>query len=269
MGRALVGAGPLRPGHPVLAGAIGPLEKANEWLDWAPSIAYHGVAVTATGLPKEGMAETQQAVTRARETKSPTILAGCLIVLGFQSFLTRTWRRSAPRRNPPARPVGRRGLADDLRGLGFEARALGLLGGPTRPRSGRLRPQAEAGEDRGRLVAADWIAAGGAEIALNAGRLVRSSGRRPPSRRRAPSAAFSEEGMAQRTWGLALARLDPPQQTGRTSTWRPPWSCSKAADVLEVAHTNLAWGGVRLERGDSAGAANGWHWQPQASRPRD
>ncbi len=69
------------------------------------------------GMPKEGMAETQQAVARARETKSPTILAGCLIVLGFQSFLTRdlaAFRDTAR----SASETGRAGreLADDLRG---------------------------------------------------------------------------------------------------------------------------------------------------------
>ena len=88
------------------------------------SMAYHGVAVTATGLPKEGMAETEQAVARARETKSPTILAGCLIVLGFQSFLTRdlqAFRATAHSASETGREAGNSLMISDgsgLRGLG-------------------------------------------------------------------------------------------------------------------------------------------------------
>ncbi|HEX6474040.1 MAG TPA: adenylate/guanylate cyclase domain-containing protein, partial [Candidatus Limnocylindria bacterium] len=77
MGRALVVQGHFDRAIPVLAGAIDPLEKAGEILDRAFSIAYHGVAVTATGNPADGFLETQQAVALAQATKSPTIQAGC------------------------------------------------------------------------------------------------------------------------------------------------------------------------------------------------
>ena len=83
MGRALVVQGHFDRAIPILAGAIGPLEKAGEWLDLAFSIAYHGVAVTASGKPADGLAEEHAAVERAKQTKSPTILAGCYIVPGF------------------------------------------------------------------------------------------------------------------------------------------------------------------------------------------
>ena len=98
-------------------------------LDWAFSMAYHGVAVTATGLPKEGMAETQQAVARARETKSPTILAGCLIVLGFQSFLTRDLKAfgdTARSASETGREAGNSLMLSV--GLGFQGWALGHAG---------------------------------------------------------------------------------------------------------------------------------------------
>ena len=72
MGRALVVQGHFDRAIPILAGAIGPLEQAGEWLDLAFSIAYHGVAVTASGKPADGLAEEHAAVERAKQTKSPT-----------------------------------------------------------------------------------------------------------------------------------------------------------------------------------------------------
>ena len=258
MGRALVVQGHFDRAIPVLAGAIGPLEKASEWLDWAFSMAYHGVAVTATGMPKEGMAETQQAVARARETKSPTILAGCLIVLGFQSFLTRdlaAFRDTARSASETGREAGNSLMLSV--GLGFEAWALGLLGESDEADQRTAESQAEAEKIGGRLVAADWIAAGGAEIALNAGRLDEAVLRSQAAieKARAIGGIFGE-GMAQRTWGVALTRLDPPQHEQADEHLAAALELFEGGGcVLEVAHTNLAWGAVRLERGDSAGAA--------------
>ena len=106
-------------------------------------------------------------------------------------------------------------------------------------------------------MAADWIAAGGAEIALNAGRLEEAVLRAQAAieKARAIGGIFGE-GMAQRTWGLALARLDPPSKTGGRAAAAAS-SCSKAAGVLEVAHTNLRGEAVRLDRGDGQAPPNG------------
>lgn len=257
MGRALVVQGHFDRAIPVLAGAIGPLEKANEWLDWAFSIAYHGVAVTATGMPKEGMAETQQAVARARETKSPTILAGCLIVLGFQSFLTRdleAFRDTARSASETGRAAGNSLMISV--GLGFEAWALGMLGQSEEAEQRSAEAQAEAARIGGRLVAADWIAAGSAEIALHAGQLGEAALRAQAAieKARAIGGIFGE-GMAQRTWGLALARMDPPQVEPANEHLGAALQLFEGGGcVLEAAHTNLAWGVVLRDRGDSAGA---------------
>ena len=107
------------------------------------------------------------------------------------------------------------------------------------------------------MVAADWIAAGGAEIALNAGRLEEAVLRAQAAieKARAIGGIFGE-GMAQRTWGMALARLDPPQPEQADEHLAAALELFEGGGcVLEVAHTNLAWGAVRRERGDSAGAA--------------
>ena len=271
MGRALVVQGHFDRAIPVLAGAIGPLEQASEWLDWAFSMAYHGVAVTATGLPKEGMAETQQAVARARETKSPTILAGCLIVLGFQSFLTRdleAFRDTARSASEAGRTAGNSLMISV--GLGFEAWALGMLGQSDEAERKTAESQAEAEKIGGRLVAADWIAAGSAEIALNAGRPEDAVLRAQAAieKARAIGGIFGE-GMAQRTWGVALARLDPPQSEQADEHLAAALELFEGGGcVLEAAHTNLAWGVVLRDRGTRRRRRNGWSLRPRGSRRR-
>jgi adenylate cyclase len=257
MGRALVVQGHFDRAIPILAGAIGPLEKAGEWLDWAFSIAYHGVAVTASGNPTDGHAETQLAVTRALETKSPTILAGCYIVLGFQAYLTRdldAFREGSRLAVETGRLAGNSLMISV--GLGYQGWALGLLGNPDEADRFVAESSAEAEKIGGRLVAADWIAAGSAEAALEAGRLDEAVARAQSAieKARAIGGIFGE-GVAQRTWGLALARMDPPQPEAADEHLAAAVELFEGGGcILEVAHTNLAWGGVLRDRGDAAGA---------------
>jgi tetratricopeptide (TPR) repeat protein len=197
-------------------------------------------------------------VARARETKSPTILAGCLIVEGFQSFLTRdleAFRDTARSASETGRAAGNSLMISV--GLGFEAWALGMLGKSDEAERRTAESLAEAEKIGGRLVAADWIAAGNAEIALNAGRFGEAALRAQAAieKARAIGGIFGE-GMAQRTWGVALARMDPPQHAPADEHLAAALQLFEGGGcVLEVAHTNLAWGALLRDRGDSAGAA--------------
>ena len=258
MGRALVVQGHFDRAIPVLAGAIGPLEKAGEWLDWAFSIAYHGVAVTATGNPTDGGAETQLAVSRALETKSPTILAGCYIVMGFQAYLTRDLEafREGSRLAVETGRLAGNSLMISV-GLGYQGWALGLLGQFDEAEQRVAESSAEAEKIGGRLVAADWIAAGSAEAALAAGRPDEAVARAQSAieKARAIGGVFGE-GVAQRTWGVALARLERPLFDQADEHLAAALEMFQAGGcITEVAHTNLAWGTVLRDRGDASGAA--------------
>jgi len=257
MGRALVVQGHFDRAIPVLARALGPLEKSDEWLDWSFSKAYHGVAIAAGGQHAEGLAETEEAVARARATKNPTALAGCLIVLAFQGCLSRdaqAFRDAADAATAAGRLAGNSLMISV--GLGFEAWALSRLGRHDEAEARMAEAIGEAEKIGGRIVAADWIAAANAELALNAGRPEEAVARVAPAieRARAIGGIFGEA-VAQRTWGQALAKLQPsaPDEVDRhLATSLELFEAG--ACKLEVAHTHAAWGDILRDRGEMAAA---------------
>lgn len=258
MGRALVIQGHFGKALPTLARAIAPLEKADEWLDWAFSKAYLGVALTATGQHSAGLAETTLALARARETKNPTAVAGCLIVLAFQSFMSRdavTFCEVARDASASGRQAAN-ALMTSV-GLGFEGWALSLLGHHEDAEKRMAEAQAEAAKIGGRLVAGDWIAAAYAELALNAGRpdeaIVRVGAAIEMAR--AIGGIFAEA-LAERVWGRALAAQGGPD--GREEVERHLGISLGLFETgeckVEMAHTHLVWGLICRDRGDAEAA---------------
>jgi tetratricopeptide (TPR) repeat protein len=259
MGRALVVQGHFDRATPVLAQALGPLEKTEEWLDWAFSKAYHGVALTAAGFPADGLAETREAVTRAREMENPMLLAGCLIVLAFQGCLNRdaTAFAEAARDASHAGQQAGNSLMISV-GLGFEAWGLSRLGRHDEAEARMAEAIAEADKIGGRIVAADWVAAAAAELALNAGRPDEAMTRATPAieKARAIGGIFGEA-VAQRVWGQALAAAQPGEHE------EVDLHLATALELfleggckLEAAHTHAAWGELLRERGEAQLAAD-------------
>jgi adenylate cyclase len=259
MGRAMVVQGHFDRATPVLAQALGPLEKTEEWLDWAFSKAYHGVALTAAGFPADGLAETREAVTRAREMENPMLLAGCLIVLAFQGCLNRdaTAFAEAARDASHAGQQAGNSLMISV-GLGFEAWGLSRLGRHDEAEARMAEAIAEADKIGGRIVAADWVAAAAAELALNAGRPDEAMTRATPAieKARAIGGIFGEA-VAQRVWGQALAAAQPGEHE------EVDLHLATALELfleggckLEAAHTHAAWGELLRERGEAQLAAD-------------
>jgi adenylate cyclase len=259
MGRAMVVQGHFAKAIPLLARAIGPLEKADEWLDWASSKSYLGVATTATGQPSLGRREIAETLARVERTKNPTAIASCLIVMAFHSFLTRdasAFRDEALGASEAGRQVGN-SLMISI-GLGFEAWALSLLGQHEEAEARMAEANAEADKIGGRLVAADWIAAASAELALNAGRPDEAIVRVAPAieKARAIGGIFGEA-VAQRTWGRALAKLAPDSHEEVDLHLATSLELFTEGECkLEVAHTHAAWGALLRDRADMAGASD-------------
>jgi tetratricopeptide (TPR) repeat protein len=259
MGRALVVQGHFDRAIPVLARALGPLEKTDEWLDWSFSKAYHGVAIAAGGQQAEGLAETQEAVARATATKNPTALAGCLIVLAFHGCLGRdaeAFQQAAVGASAAGRRAGNSLMISV--GLGFEAWALSRLGKHQAAEERMAAAIGEAEKIGGRIVAADWIAAASAELALNAGRPEDAIARVTPAidKARAIGGIFGEA-VAQRVWGQALAQLDPSESEEVDLHIATSLELfQEGGCTLEVGHTHAAWGALHRDRRDMAGAVD-------------
>jgi len=259
MGRALVVQGHFSRAIPLLARAVGPLEKADEWLDWASSNSYLGVATSATGQPSLGLKRIADTLARVKETNNPTAIASCLIVMAFHSFLTRdaqAFSEEARGASAAGRQAGN-SLMISI-GLGFEAWALSLLGQHENAEERMAAAIGEAEKIGGRLVAADWISAANAELALNAGRPAEAIARVGPAieKARAIGGIFGE-GLAQRTWGMALAQLHPADPAEVDLHLATGLSLFQEGECkLEMAHTHHAWGVMLRDRGDGAGAVD-------------
>jgi len=260
MGRALVVQGHFDRAIPLLSRAVGSLEKKpDDWLDWAFSNAYLGVSMAATGQPAPGLQVLQDTLARVRKTNNPTPIASCLTVLAFYGCITRDARvfADAARESSSMGRIAGNALITSV-AYGFEAWALSRLGKHAEAASSMAEAVAEADKIGGRLVAADWIAAASAELALNAGRpdeaivLVASA----IEKARAIGGIFGEA-VAQRIWAEALAQVDPAaQQEVDEHLGASLQLFADGACVLEVGHTHATWAALLRDRGDAKEAAN-------------
>lgn len=265
MGRALVVQGHFGRAIPLLARAVVLLEGSDELLDWSFSKAYHGVAIAAGGQQAEGLAETADALAGAEETKNPTAVAGCQMVMAFQRFLARDAEAFFDQARAGSEAGRRAGNSLMVSiGLGFEAWALSMLGQHERAEERMAEAYAEAQKIGGRWVLADWIAAARAELALNAGRPDEAIARTGAAIEMGSAiGGIFAEALARRVWGLALARLRADRGADRGADRHEESDAQMQASLqlfeaggcmLEVAHTHLAWGLVCHDRGDQRAA---------------
>ena len=257
MGRALVVQGHFGKATPFLARAVTLLENSDEWLDWSFSKAYHGIAIAAGGRQAEGLAETANALAGAEDTKNPTAIAGCQMVMAFQHFLARdpqAFYDQALAGSEAGRRAGNSLMV--AIGLGFEAWALSMLGQHQTAEGRMVDAFAEGEKIGGRWVLGDWIGSARAELALNAGRPEEAIVRAEAAIETASAiGGIFAEAVARRVWGMALARLDGNQQEESDLRMRASIELFEAGQcVLEVAHTHLAWGQLCLDRGDGEAA---------------
>ena len=255
MGRALVVQGNFGKAIPILARAVTLLEGSDEALDWSFSKAYYGIAIAAGGQQAEGLAETANALAGAQDTKNPTAIAGCQMVMAFQEYLARdvqAFYDQALAGSAAGRRAGNSLMV--AIGLGFEAWALSMLGQHETAEQRMADAHQEAEKIGGRWVLADWIAAARAELALNAGRMDEAIARADAAIQMASAiGGIFAEGVARRAWGVALARLgsheDSDLQMQASLDLFEAGQC-----VLEVAHTQFAWGQLYHDRGDGQAA---------------
>ena len=150
MGRALVVQGHFGKAIPLLARAVGPLEKADEWLDWASSNSYLGVATSATGQPSLGLRKIADTLARVEKTNNPTAIASCLHRHGLP-FVPDPGRRCVPRRGSRRQRSGPPGwqLPDDLDWPWLRSVGAQHAGAACNRRRTHGPGERRSGEDRG------------------------------------------------------------------------------------------------------------------------
>jgi class 3 adenylate cyclase/tetratricopeptide (TPR) repeat protein len=259
MGRALILQGHFGRAEALLARAVGPLAKSEDWQEWSYTNAFLGVALAARGDYSRGLKECERALSRAEETDNPTAIAGCLTTFCFLRLVAREGPRLREAGRATAEAAGRAGNQLLVyAGLAWEAWGLSKSG--QRKDAAALMAQAQAVAETigGRLVIADWFAAANAELALSAGhaRQAIDRARDAVEIARAVGGIFGEA-MAQRVWGEALAQLRSPRQEESDLHMASSLELFETADCkVEMAHTHLAWGLLLRGRGDGAAATD-------------
>ena len=170
MGRAVFLQGNFGRAEALLARAVGPLSKSGDWQEWAYTNAFLGVALAARGHYARGVEECERALSRAQETDNPTAIAGCLTTFCFLNLVARDGPGLAAAGRATAEAARRAGNQLLVyTGLSWEGWGLSMLGRHKDAAALMEQAHAVAATIGGRLVIADWFAAGNAELALRAG----------------------------------------------------------------------------------------------------
>lgn len=210
-----------------------------------------------TGDCEHGLVDQENALLRALGTGDPRVQAISNIHVATVALLIGNYRRSHRASQTAARVAEECGdTVNVYRALGLRAWAESRLGQVPVAISSLLRMK-QLGQQLGsRPLYSDWYAAAEAEMALSRGRPAeaRSLARAAVDYARAVGGLFAE-GLAQRTWGQALAASEPSARGDVDVHLAESLRCFEEGGVaLEAARTRLVWARLCRERGDIVGA---------------
>ncbi len=253
MGRMLAFQGQFGQAVPLLLQAVALLETAGNWSDWSFSVGSLALSQAARGDYAAGLAQAQSVLARAEQAKDPRGIGWSQIALA-QIY----WQSGAmPRVLEASRAAIQVG---EQAGDRFTVFVGAILAGWA---ESRLAQQAAAAAYMaqaksvaellgGQLAMTERLAAAEAEIALNTGHSQEAMtlAEQAVAQAQAVGSIYSE-GISQRVWGQALARLEPARREEAEQHLAASLSAFEAGEArLEAAHTHVAWGRVLYERGN-------------------
>ncbi|WXB15134.1 AAA family ATPase [Pendulispora albinea] len=170
IGSALIIDGNAKEAEPLLAQAIGPLERLGEPFEWFRAVGYHGLSLVAQGLCEAGFSELDRVRARAREIGQPSLLSAANLMTGSTCLFSGDWPLVIEFLEYTLEFAGQTGdklhLSLAWSGMGW---AYSHMGQHEKAEDCRAKAQRIADTMGGRLMLNDWYRAGDAEIALNAG----------------------------------------------------------------------------------------------------
>jgi class 3 adenylate cyclase/tetratricopeptide (TPR) repeat protein len=252
IGQAMMAQGHFGQSEPLLAQALAPLEQAGNWGEWIRTKGFHGLALVARGEYAAGLAECRQTLARAQALKALAAVGASQVYVAVAYFMggaALDMLEAARATVAVAEQSGERLLV--YLGYGLQAWAEGLLGQYAAADS-HMALSREVGESLGgRLVLVDWLRAADAEIARRAGRLEVACERAAQvvAAAEATGGIFAG-GLAQLTWGLALADLNPACWDDAESHLAESVRLLTAGEAyLQLAFMHQAWGEAAGRRG--------------------
>jgi predicted ATPase len=257
MGRMLAFQGQFGQALTYLRQAVAALEAAGISYDSNLIAGYLGLSLAARGDYAAGLAQGQQVLARAEEAKDPRAIGWSQIVLA-QIY----WQSGVMVRVLEASRAGMQAAEES--GDRVTVFAGAILAGWAESRlsqheaaAGHLAQARSIAELLGgRLALTERLAAAEAEIALNTSHIQEALllAEQAVAQAQAVGSMYSD-GMAQRVWGQALARLEPARWKEAEEHLAASLSAFEAGEArLEAAHTHVAWGRVLHARGNNGAA---------------
>ena len=261
IGVIMVVQGHLDKGIALLSKAISASERLGKWSEWVRAVGHRSYAIAMSGECASGVAEAQRAVARAEEISYLGDIAASNIYQSIACLYAGDLHRAIE--------AGRKGAE---MGEESQERIFVCLGNAWRgwaeSRAGDFeaavasmaRSRIVQDEFDGQIIAADWIAAINAEIALGMRRVddALTLVERAVGIAQKMDSIFAE-GLARQVGGQALAALDPPRLDEAEHQLKESLRLLESGQHrVEAARTHVAWGSVCRDRGDLAAAREHW-----------
>jgi len=267
IGAVMVVQGHLDKGKALLSKAIPASAQMGKWPEWARAVGHRSYALSMSGDCAAGVAEAQRAVARAKEINSLGDIAMTNVFLSVAYI----YAGDLPQAIEAGRKGAEAGEQSNERifvclGNAWRGWAEGRAGDFEAAVVSMAQSQAVSQELGGQIIAADWIAAINAEIALGMGRVEEALAlaERAIGIAQKMGGIFAE-GLARQVRGQALAALAPPRwdeaEAQLTESLR---LLESGQHRVEAARTHVAWGSVCRDRGDLAAARS--HWEQAAAQ---
>jgi tetratricopeptide (TPR) repeat protein len=261
MGRVLAFQGDFAKAEPVLDQALAPLAQVGNWHEWILTTSVRGWVRAVRGSYAAGLADIERALDRAQELATLTGIGQCHGALAI-SYMFGREHESMLEEGLATVEAGQQN-ADQLiqyLGYGLCGWAESRLGRHAQAREAMQRAQAIARSIGGHPVMSDMLAAGQAEISLNAGLPEEACSLAEQASSFAGSiGGVLAQGMAHRVWGQAVAGLTPPRWDEVAAHFDEAMRLFELADArLELVHTWVAQGQLLHDQARLSEAQDVW-----------
>lgn len=245
IGRALSAQGRFDQALPLLNQAVGPLEKLGDWANWIITFSWLGYDMAYSGQYAAGLANIQRVLAYATEKNYLSGIAMAYVYLtnvymmGGETLKAQQAGQMAVQASEQSGDKIYRYLAFAYHGW-VESR----LGNHNI--AAEQTAQSDAIAQGSTLIMADLLLATKAEIALNANRVEEAVtlGEKCVALAQSVGGVLAE-GLAQRVWGQALARLEPPQwDQAETHLAASVTTLESCHAYIDAARTQFFWGQI-------------------------
>lgn len=210
IGRALAAQGKFADAQPLLEQAAPLLEQSANWYEWVLAVGFLGFALAAQGETEKGLGETRRAFERAQALGTPIGVADSYVFTSFIYMQRGEYEHALQTANAALEAA--RGLDDHLilfMALNAGAWACTRLDQTDEAELRFGQAQQVAAAAGGQLFYADLFYAAYAELALRQHNPEQARTRAEHAVELAQQVgSIIAEGLAQRTWGQALAETD-------------------------------------------------------------